>query len=116
MKANAIRTAMFWASSLALLLGHAAAEELTSRKENGQAAVPIDIALDANGNFQGVLADAKGIPLANETIVLHAKQGPIKMSVTDQRGRFQFSEMRGGVNVIAYGDQANLARFWAHCS
>ena len=72
-----------------------------------------DVALAKGGRLHGQLVDTAGIPIEGADVEVHAKNRLVGHSLTDEKGNFVISELRGGVyQVVAAGNQS-IVRAWA---
>lgn len=72
-----------------------------------------DAELRAGGRLGGHLLDGQGQPQSDELVVIRHEGDEIARVVTDHAGRFEVSQLRGGVHVIATAHTSNMYRLWA---
>ncbi len=89
-----------------------AAEPGRSDRSRRSHLVVRDVSLDASGALVGQLVDAQGRPLGGESVVVHQGRKQIVRTVTNGRGLFQVSNLRGGLYQISSTRGAGLFRVW----
>lgn len=72
----------------------------------------LDVALDRNHSLSGEVRDAQGRLQLDTDVVLWQGNDMLQRTRTDQRGRFQFSKLRGGEYRIATPDTTIACRAW----
>ena len=72
-----------------------------------------DVALGAGGQLTGWVVDAEGRPVGESPVVLLQKGRKVAQAVTDARGQFQVSRLRGGVYQVVAAQGGGVYRLWA---
>ena len=72
-----------------------------------------DVELDPLGSMQGVVVDARGVPVGDQTVMLRQSGRELARAESDAQGRFRFGPLRGGTYQLWLGKQARSVRAWA---
>ena len=110
MAAHRISWTLLVASLCGLVLGPIHAEDVVpaSRKRTAS----LDVELSAEGVLAGELRDRQGRVQPLQDVWLWQKTRRVGRTRSDQRGRFQFRGVRGGVYRVVTGDVAVWCRCW----
>ena len=81
------------------------------------AAAPVvaitDVQLHQGGTLVGQIVNADGAPLKATEVRLQQAGAPVTSTVTNEKGFFKVSELRGGVYQVAAADGYGTYRMWA---
>ena len=73
----------------------------------------IDVALAPNGVASGRVLDAQQKGIANSVVSFRQGKEQIVATTTDEQGRFEVQNLRGGTYLITSNNGYGLFRFWA---
>ena len=93
-------------ATLVPLLGHA--EARTTKPTS----MFRDVSLHEDGTLDGVFVDRKGAPIRGAKVVLRQQSKLIAVTMTNNQGRFQIRQLRGGVYEIAANQGVATFRLW----
>jgi hypothetical protein len=80
-----------------------------------QAATSIqDVALDAGGKLHGQVVDAEGRGIEGVTVHMVQDGQELAAGVTDTRGNFEMTGLRGGVYQMVTESGGRVYRVWSH--
>jgi hypothetical protein len=71
-----------------------------------------DVALDAQGVFNGIVADKDGRPLGFSQVVIAQGKRVIAKTKTNARGEFKVAKLRGGNYQVVVARQIGHVRLW----
>ena len=72
----------------------------------------IDVAMAKDGSLSGRVLDADQHGAANTTVSLRQGKIEVAQAVTDQDGRFEIANIKGGVYVVSASSGYGLFRLW----
>jgi hypothetical protein len=72
-----------------------------------------DVALGPSGVLQGQVATRDGTPGAGTPVVLFRGETPVGKTTADEKGRFAFTNLQGGMFVLAAPTGGHICRVWA---
>jgi hypothetical protein len=72
-----------------------------------------DVALDAQGIFQGRVVDAQGQPVTGINVLMKTDEAVVVSTQTDAAGAFQVNSLRGGFYQLHVASSAKNVRVWA---
>ncbi len=75
-----------------------------------------DVAMGATNTLSGQLVNAQGQRLANAPVVIQNRAQETIRTVTDGEGRFQATNLRGGVYQVAAGSTSGVYRLWSEAA
>lgn len=100
-------------SGMLLPEGSLWAGELAKSQAVNDAPLVQDVALSADQSLAGMVVGVDGRPCAETSVWIETNGAVPRRAVTDSRGRFTVSKLRGGVYRIATTHGAALCRVWA---
>lgn len=71
-----------------------------------------DVELGVHGEWSAKIVDAEGIGVEKLPVSVSKYGGPIAYAITDQDGRFAFSNLSTGVHLLECDGVPRLYRFW----
>ena len=112
---STIRNAAIWLACLGFLspttLFGAPPTGVAAQKAQVQ-----DVAMGATNTLSGQLVNAQGQRLVNAPVVIQNKAQETIRTVTDSEGRFQATNLRGGVYQVAAGSTTGVYRLWSQAA
>ncbi len=72
----------------------------------------IDVAMAKDGSLSGRVLDANQRGAANTTVSLRQGKIEVAQAVTDQDGRFEIANLKGGVYIVSANSGYGLFRLW----
>ena len=69
-----------------------------------------DVALDEQGDLQGVVVNIQGIPVAGAQVTVRQNDREVARTQCDAKGHFSVGGLRGGTYLIIVGDRARVVR------
>ena len=76
-------------------------------------AVMTDVALTKGGILQGQLVDTTGLPVEGADVEVRSKSCVVGHGLTDEKGDFVVSELRGGVYQVVAAGKECIIRAWS---
>jgi len=73
-----------------------------------------DIALNANGQFQGQLVNAEGKTVAGAEVIVFKGLQPIAKAVSNKQGTFSISGLKNGIYRIESPGHSRMCRVWSN--
>lgn len=111
---STIRNATIWLACLGFLSPTTVfGAQPTGPVAKTTAPVVQDVAMDAASTLSGQLVNSQGLRLANAPVVIQSKTQETLRTVTDGEGRFQVTNLRGGVYQVAAGGTSGVYRLWS---
>ncbi|NIL97073.1 MAG: hypothetical protein GTO53_05950 [Planctomycetales bacterium] len=98
---------------LLLAARHTEAQAVRLPDPGQNSALPVDVALQADQSMHGMLLDRNGSAVARTVVTLYRDQMAPQSTTTDAAGHFRFTDARGGLAVLASGQQLSVVRLWA---
>jgi hypothetical protein len=89
-----------------------AAEAISQRQMNAALSID-DVALGQNNSFHGTVMDSNGTPIAGSQVIITRQGQEVARTTTNDRGRFAFQQLQGGLHLVHADEGAALYRFWA---
>lgn len=71
-----------------------------------------DVSLDETGALTGFVQDAEGKAVARTKVVVRIGRKTVAEAMTDEKGRFEVSGLRGGVYHISHSHGGSVYRVW----
>ncbi|MEM9187291.1 MAG: carboxypeptidase-like regulatory domain-containing protein [Planctomycetota bacterium] len=71
-----------------------------------------DIVLSPKGWLTGQVVDAQGKPMAGAEVLLYGADGKPVVAAANERGRFAYRGVAGGVYYLQSGNDVRIARVW----
>lgn len=111
-----VRQAVVWMTAAALLLplrplSAVGPGDLPTRSGEAPSLIR-DAALSRDGTLSGTVVTGNGVADAGCEVLARAADGKLQSTVTDDRGRFMFQNLRGGSYRLGVNGSATLWRVW----
>ncbi len=72
-----------------------------------------DVALSADGAFQGQYIGSDGLPVSAAVVVVRANDEAVAESITNVEGRFTIASLQPGVYDVSVGNTTQTIRVWS---